>query len=145
MSLSVEDLMKDRYKVIADYLFSPYKIGDIIKPIDINHRSVHLANIPYKEMGENRIQECFYDIDDCVLYPALFQPLPWYAERSVEQMPEYLMYNDKTSSVYGVHPVSWEEIKRGYVTADFGVSPIHNSHWMLLTEQEYLAYQSKTT
>lgn len=102
--MTTEDLLKPRYKVIADYLFSPYKIGNVIVCENHQYKQVHLATINVREMGENIKQECFYDIEDCKLYPALFKPLAWYEDREVGDMPEYVKYDD--GGVYKID--KWE-------------------------------------
>lgn len=60
--MTAKELMAPRYKVIADYPNSPYKVGDIIKP-----------------------DECL----DC--YSHLFKKLNWWEYRTVDQMPKRLI------------------------------------------------------
>lgn len=98
--MSIEDLMKPRYKVIADYPNSCYRVGVIIdkyiRPVTAD----------------------FYD-----KFPHLFQKLEWYEERSVDDMPEYVKRTSNGKvfhiavgtkdllDVYGkVHLVSYEEM-----------------------------------
>lgn len=90
------NLLDKRYLVIADYLFSPYKIGDVIQSIDADHNSAHLATI-------NQI-DYFYDINDCALYPALFRELQWWEMREESEMPMYLklVIDDKIQYVHKV-------------------------------------------
>jgi len=51
---TVEELMKPRYKVIADYPLSPYKVGDIITKPDIKD-SVHLLTVPNRDDFGNKM------------------------------------------------------------------------------------------
>lgn len=68
---SVEELLLPRYKVIADYPGTQYSVGEILPVIGtemyIKGRTEFLSS-----------------------YPHLFQPLPWWSDREVEDMPEYV-------------------------------------------------------
>lgn len=66
MPLSKEELLSPRYKITADYPQNNFTVGYII-------------NYPTNSM-------CLH-FDK---YPHLFQKLPWYAERKIEDMPEYI-------------------------------------------------------
>ncbi len=78
-SLSVEELLKDRYKVIAPYprhLSDGVDIGDIltddgVTPVRNQHGK---AIIPF----------------DWELFPNIFRKLEWHEERKSEDMPEYV-------------------------------------------------------
>ena len=86
------DLMKPRYEVIADYFFSPYKIGDVVTA---NERdTVHLLNVPEYDSFEGKTIECqhFLPVDVCKRYPALYKELQWWQHRKAEEMPEYVKY-----------------------------------------------------
>lgn len=95
--LSVEELLKPRYKVIADYPNSRLRNGQIL-------------NI---EGDEN-------DIDGFAKYPHLFQKLEWWEERSFdlagmyiragELAKRHIYYKLKRSDRYGF----WEMTSRGY-------------------------------
>lgn len=63
--MTIENLLKPRYKVIADYPNSIYSIGEII--------------------------ECDAE-EDCTLHkwPAIFKKLEWWEDRKPENMPEYV-------------------------------------------------------
>lgn len=64
--MEAKELLKPRYKVIADYPESPYKIGDI--EVDRGWSdTLHLKD-----------------------FPAIFKPLAWWEERGEEDMPNYL-------------------------------------------------------
>lgn len=97
--MTPKELLKDRYKVIAKYLFSPYEIGDVIEPDDCG--GVFLANVDYTQMGEERKVAYFYDINDCALYPALFRKLRWDEDRDIKDMPEFV-YNKVRERFYKV-------------------------------------------
>ena len=65
--MNTEDLMKPRYKVIADYPGNIWMVGTIMD-LDMSKQLVS-----------------FYD-----KYPHLFRKLEWWEERKIEDMPEYV-------------------------------------------------------
>jgi hypothetical protein len=73
--LTTDELMRPRYKVIADYPGTQYSTGDILPVVGteqyVKARIEHLSS-----------------------YPHLFQQLPWYADRKPEDMPEYLEWDN---------------------------------------------------
>lgn len=72
MSLTKEQLMAPRYKVIALWPFTcNYKIGYII------HESENLEGATFFKTEVHK-------------YPHLFKPLQWWEERLPEEMPEYV-------------------------------------------------------
>lgn len=109
----MEDLLKPRYKVIADYPQALWEVGAII-PTEV-HSIKNLSN----EMI------AFYD-----KYPHLFKKLEWWQERKVEELPEYIKHKNivykvdewdiimmypKTTSVDG--QVSWYWKKENFLPA----------------------------
>jgi hypothetical protein len=64
--MTTEELMKPRYKAIADYPYSGRKVGDVFHPSDVKAHSLFLDR-----------------------YPHLFSKLEWWEERKTEDMPEY--------------------------------------------------------
>lgn len=75
MSLTVEQLTRPRYKVIADYPGSSDKIGKIY--------TFNSADNPFLSSSESFV-------DYFAQYPAIFQKLQWWEERDVEALPEYV-------------------------------------------------------
>lgn len=74
MSMTIEQLLKPRYKVIADMPIVKYfQVGEIY-PYDI---------VPVV-VGK---EEFYVRLD---MYPHLFQPLSWWMDRKVEDLPEYV-------------------------------------------------------
>lgn len=66
--MSNEDLLKPRYKVIADYPDSTFSIGDVLMT-DVNS----------------------FFRKHCLLgYPAIFRKPEWWEEREEKDMPEYV-------------------------------------------------------
>lgn len=107
---TVEELLKPRYKVIADYPKSIYNVGVIINAGTTSEDCI------YCDREGPRMRH----------YPHLFQPLPWWSDRSVEDMPQFV-----------------KSIKQEY---DHGVAVgniIKVKEWVLLSETMYVI-QSKT-
>lgn len=72
--MTPENLLKPRYKVIADYPGSRYKIDRIISE-----------------------REGLKDYDapnDFDKYPAIFKLIEWWEERKEEDMPDYVKWNE---------------------------------------------------
>lgn len=102
--MSVEELMKPRWKVIADFPYNQaFDVGEIVTGIkhwNYDHQ-YYIAPHPY-------------DIFDPNDYPAIFKELDWWEERKEEDMPKFLKYginiypvfcyHDKTVSLIGKFP-----------------------------------------
>jgi hypothetical protein len=80
--MTTEELMKERYKVIANYPGCKFKVGDILTYVreiaqtyDLWRNEATGVEITYSGFGA---------------YPHLFEPLPWWKERKAEDMPRYL-------------------------------------------------------
>ena len=87
--MTKEELMKPRFKVIADYPNSSNKIGDVIE----------LPNKEWKYADEvNCLEDYFLD------YPIVFKKLEWWEQRDENDMPEYvkLFFDDKIHYVHRV-------------------------------------------
>ena len=77
MALTKETLLRERYRCIADYPGRMFKIGEIL----------HQTTYPKRWEGDK-----FTMIDDHPAhYPAIFQELKWWEERTNEDMPEYIL------------------------------------------------------
>lgn len=70
---TVEELLKPRYKVIADYPGNQNPIGTILKTFNCWHD----FTIKFWCKSNDK-------------YPHLLQPLPWWSDRELGDMPEYL-------------------------------------------------------
>lgn len=92
MAMSKEELLKPRVKVMGYYPHSPYETGDVLTfqkndPDDLFDTSTYSG-------GNGREYA-----DEVEKSPLIFQPLPWYAERDIKNMPEYVAYDGKVSRV----------------------------------------------
>jgi hypothetical protein len=94
--MSIEHLLKPRYKVIAPYPENKdFPVGKIITfntwP-DSLHYSGYWQHIVEDSQGVRAWLSTFFDE-----YPHLFQPLPWWSDRAVEDMPEYVKLNPENT------------------------------------------------
>lgn len=126
--MSVEELLKPRYKVIADYPMRAYNIGDIIT-----------LQEPFKPIA--------YGAADCNnagyldKYPHLFKPLAWYEEREIDDLPIYLK-SKNTGAVTKIE--QYHQIgKMLYVIYITGHQFIMPEYFLPATSTDYQNYQSK--
>lgn len=84
----VEELLKPRYKVIADYPYAAYKVGDIINTYE---SAMAIALNCEKE-------DCKICLKD---YPQLFKKLEWFERRQAPELPDYL--KDEHGEVWKVY------------------------------------------
>jgi hypothetical protein len=75
-----EELMTPRFRVIADYPNSLFKIGEILT-------------------GNQRLF-CDKNSERYSDFPNIFQPLEWWEERSLEDLPKYLRFKDNVRTGY---------------------------------------------
>jgi hypothetical protein len=89
--MTPDELMKPRYKVIADWPNMPdsVKVGDIV-----NHNAV------------------FRDNSLCSSFPHLFKKLEWWHERREEDLPKYIGVKNEHGVFIWIHPiVKWVETR----------------------------------
>lgn len=73
---NIEELLKPRYKVIADYPGCKFNIGDIVTFV----RSVNKYELWVSQDGQ------LITFNSFSKYPHLFNKLEWWEERSLEQL-----------------------------------------------------------
>lgn len=123
--LTPEELLKPRYKVIADYPNSSDKVGSVYT---LDHEG----------------QSVFYD-----KYPHLFRPLSWWEERAESDLPEYVKVNKDTRGLLDLETFG-QYLKEGTIIKVrrwFGTSPFYTHKEFVLacyvdpaTEDEYNQY-----
>lgn len=84
--LTPEELLRPRYKVIADYPSTFWSIGDIIDPEELHTQFEK--------------------------YPHLFQKLEWWQERGIDDMPEYVKF---FNNVYRISGWDFSAYITGYI------------------------------
>ncbi len=89
--MTTEDLLKQRYKVIADYPLSPYNVGDLVEFSNIG-TSFHCTTIEdYEPFSEEFVKtENYESTKKLEKWPHLFKKLEWYEDRKPEDLPEYV-------------------------------------------------------
>jgi hypothetical protein len=121
--MTTEELLKPRYKVIADYPGCPFKVGEILQ------KTKYMS-------GKEFVRGMLHQPDD---YPANFQRLEWWEDRADDDMPNFYKHNDygwvsETIGVYGT-------------TICFrgrnDVIEWHVKNLLPATEAEYLEYINK--
>lgn len=93
MALSTEELLKRRDLVIADYPFSDVSVGDIITARKHLHPDTFFENLSK--------------------YSANFRKLSWWENRDIEDMPEYLKYQNNRN-VMVVYPAKFSKEDEGW-------------------------------
>ena len=141
--LTTEQLLQPRYRVLALYPFSPYKVGEIIDPYE---GRFPVLNIPGHDLlGRIVFTQHGLPITEADKYPHLFQRCHWSEGRTKEEFPEYLRYDesgiaDKVLSVKCndagfVVEIETEAEPGYYYRADIYDRPA--------TKEEYEQYKSK--
>lgn len=129
--MNKEELLRPRYKVIADYPKSIFKVGEIL-------HVGSMGDLLYCDTNGPRMSQ----------YPHLFKPLQWWEDRKPEDMPEYVKFkhypngeNDfsivKVDGVFVMHDFT----SIGYFGIKYknGGGNIYTS-FTPASEQEYLDY-----
>ena len=122
--MSVEDLLKPRYLVIANYPNSYYKVGSILKEKKDHEPS-------YEFIAKSMAQK----------YPEIFRKLEWWEMRDEKDMPQYIkwMCNEEIQIV---------KVDKYYHKFDMIIAVVENDEFVIgdanhdlpATEQEYLNY-----
>lgn len=138
MSLSIEELLKPRYKVIAPDTSENFKPGDIFTK---ENKYWFITNDNF-ELRETELEK----------YPHLFRRLEWHEEIDKKDMPQYLKVNtEKTSLFFGnIHKVRGLHLFPDPETLDItaskyyvlleGISILYRfnlSHFLPATKEEY--------
>lgn len=126
--LSVEELLKPRIKVISPWPdMQGSDVGDVI----------HLPNEDWVYSDGTFCQPDYFAI-----WPHLFSPLPWYAERTAEQIKAVKYVKDRGNRVYEL--LDWS-IEGDVINALISSAPyvVHVPHLFPATETEYTAYINK--
>lgn len=134
MPLTKDELLKPRYKVIADYP------GNIIPVRSIFWDDIESVII-VTPSGSNSIQSS-YPYRDKDKYPHLFQLLPWWRDREINDYPEYVVDTN-----LAFHKAKWKIHPHGLFMylddeADNGWHVIDKimCFYMPATPEEYIAY-----
>lgn len=127
-----EELLKIRYKVIADYPENKYfKIGDIL--IESDH-------IPKGRFGK-KITRHWASVN-AHDYPHLFKPLFWWEDRKPEDMPEYVRVKD-TCQIFQ-HTLINRRFEKNEICKIAEISQTASFQFFLpATKEEFEEYESQ--
>lgn len=120
--MSNEDLLKPRYKVIADYPGNLQPIGHIYEIIFNDEEAL-------KNWCDNKDY-----------YPHLFKKLEWWEEREEKDMPEYVKGGNEITKL---NRVDFESSSEWIFYLDDSHIPYSCHAWFPATKEEYENQQSK--
>lgn len=124
--MTKEQLLKPRYKVIADYPESIWEVGKILD----------------RDWGWNGDDETGFK-NHISHYPHLFRKLDWWEDREPGDMPEYVK-DLKTNKIFKVADES-QDFRIWHTEGEIEFRFIKNSGYEPATEEEYNAYKAGVT
>lgn len=136
--MTTEQLMIPRVKVKMDYPSSQFEVGDILYRDYATSWIYKVTEVVYTqdETFLNAIPET-----DITKYPHIFQPMQWWEDREIGDLPMYLKDNKCGCIVIKVHEYSKEDNGRFVSEANAGCGFLSNIiYWLPATEAEYLEY-----
>ncbi len=132
------DLMAPRLKLILDYPYCDFEVGQIITLDKKTPNGMY-----WHEYTE---EEPLHILEGEPFYPGIFQPLPWWSERRIEDMPDFIKWKDEIAGDTPVIKISefgkWENCN--YIKWNRGGGLLISGDEQLpSTESEYLQYKAK--
>lgn len=147
--MKTDELLKPRYKVIADYPNSKGNVGDILYQYIFETSETGLytfvSNLESPLSGYNIKPS---DIDK---YPHLFRKMDWWEDRGMEEMPKYLKYFDEDGKLEFVLKVERYKSHRDmkmFWSFEYlwdnepNIKRMSLTGWIPATEQEYNDFTS---
>ncbi len=127
--MTKDELMRARFKVIADYPKQIYQIGDILVVFDTVNDCEN-----YKGNGIAILNET----NELQKYPVIFKSLQWWEDRDRDDLPKYI--KDEDGDVVRLMAVAPHTKSDEYVTHDelFQWSSLYNCEPS--SEDEYFKY-----
>lgn len=136
--MTVEELLKPRYEVIADYPGNFVPVGSVIEfdceVVWIKKDGEYVSND--KITAGVHSSYYFNNVLKIKSFPHLFCHLAWYEKRDVSELPEYV----KTKAgnvVRKLVQVGWGKV---YIVIDGKAKVRSAKDWFPATETEYLNY-----
>lgn len=93
--MTPEELLSPRYRVIADYPFSPYKVGQLVSQSGKTsvYPSFLLTVVFYENDDGKKIATPNWSLIEYIeKYPHLFKKLEWWEERKESELSRYVRY-----------------------------------------------------
>jgi hypothetical protein len=148
-SMTTEELLRDRYRVIADYPQPPYNVDDderkLIKGDVLLYMRVNCI-MTYRRIGKYRhLSVGVPCVSHPEKYPDVFRKLEWWEEREPEDMPEYIKYENMVSMVVGLDPgeplrqVKYNGVGRFHLDNQYQLKGFSWSEVLPATKDEYEA------
>lgn len=111
--LSIEELLVPRIEVNALYPGSPCAIGDLVEFSEDRKFFKALTKEIQLDFIDTRLP-----VSELERMKTVFNPLPWYAKRTADQLPEYVMHRDRI--VFKVKEWKFKENERqhDYIITD---------------------------
>lgn len=116
--MKAKELLKPRYKVIADYPNSEHEIGEII----VLNENRQVTKEPFARLLQEPIIFLESDIDKS--FPHIFKKLEWWEEREEKDMPSKITHKESVHKEV-VNIDRWIFIDReiiGFQSDNIGVS-----------------------
>lgn len=135
MVTSVQQLLKHRYLVLANYPNSPYQIGDVFEIDDAGQFALYQLETLGQSDREFKMRTIMADEKEIPGYPALFSPVPWFYGRKDEELPLFVQYTGH------------DQAKQGQVekVADWEICGVTRIFFKIKAEQLYLRYAGDYT
>lgn len=142
----IANLLKPRYKVIADYPKCPFVVGQLLSQ---DMESVGEIFVDISEVNETNKDRNWIGPDQIGKYPHLFRELQWWEEREEKDMPMYVtvrgeVYKVKEWDMGMVTPVEVfinPKIHKGYIDS-CTECPLYGDI-LPATEKQYSEYIQK--
>ena len=146
--LSKEELLKDRYMLVTPYPNCGINDGDILTKEKWSDR-YHICDDSYfyRESRHGRI----FNHQDVEPYsPGIFSKLKWFEERSLNQLPDYILLNNVVWKIkrWELYLSNWKPIaeKNTKTIENFRIAWHFDKDKSLpATEEEYLEQQNSPT
>jgi hypothetical protein len=158
--ISTEDLMKPRWKVIADYPNSPYKVGDLVQLTDLGTTFLCTTTKEWDNANLDIVDNNrYFHIEYLEKWNHLFQKLEWWMHRQESEMPEYVKCEctdfikfkkgqivrvEKHQSNTYFQWVAWLFISADKQGVDPMMNCVHYKNFSPSTETEYLNQQTSS-
>lgn len=127
----VEKLLMPRYKVIADYPESIFKIGEILICI-VDGEEGNQYTFGNSQYYENLSPE---------IYTCVFKKLDWWEEREISEMPEYVKWKPSIGLSYKINKViEWRDTSNPECRIPNHRGAIKASFFLPATLSDYQAY-----
>jgi hypothetical protein len=87
--LTTEELLRDRIKIIADYPGNKFKVGDILT---YSHNFLPTMTVGVGNQIWRNQEGVIVSYNKFKDFPHLFQPLPWWSDREISDMPVFIKF-----------------------------------------------------